>query len=96
MTTMATPTSGQIYAAYARYGIHLDRPNSRGECTVRCPFHGDRKASMSVNSINGLWNCHASEGCGGGNVFRFVMRLEGCDFSTAKAIVRGKGVNLRA
>jgi hypothetical protein len=84
---IATPTREQINSAYSRYGIHLDRLRPSGECDVPCPFHDDRKASMSINAISGLWNCHADAGCGGGSVFDFVMRKDGCDFAAAKAIV---------
>ncbi len=39
-----------------------------------CPFHEDHKPSLSLNLINGLWNCF---GCGAkGNAVTFLMRIE--------------------
>ena len=26
---------------------------------VRCPFHGDRNPSLSLNLSKGLWKCHS-------------------------------------
>lgn len=56
------------------YGLKVDRA---GKC--RCPFHNDRTPSMKV------WTDHFHcFGCGaGGDVFEFVQRMEGCDFSEA-------------
>jgi hypothetical protein len=48
-----------------------------------CPFHADRKPSMTVNDGKGLFKCFP---CGaGGDAFAFVMRLEGLDFPGAVA-----------
>lgn len=40
-----------------------------------CPFHDDSHPSLSVNLEKGVWICFA--GCGGGNIFQFIARLEG-------------------
>jgi CHC2 zinc finger/Domain of unknown function (DUF927) len=54
----------------------------------RCPFHEDKTPSLSVNDERGVFYCF---GCGeGGDVFDFVMKLEGLDFPQAKASL---GVN---
>ena len=47
------------------------RPVGRGKnVMVRCPIHGDRDPSLSVNVDNGLWLCFA---CGAkGNLFRLA------------------------
>lgn len=48
---------------------------SKDQCTVKCPFHDDRSASLSLNLATGLWNCKA--GCGGGNRVTFTAKLNG-------------------
>lgn len=46
-----------------------------------CPFHAEKTPSFSVSPEKGLFHCF---GCGaGGNVFTFLMRVEGLDFRTA-------------
>lgn len=51
--------------------------------SVRCPFHDDRQASLSVNVEKGAWKCHA--GCGQGGVVEFEKRSSNCDAATAWA-----------
>lgn len=60
------------------------------QATGKCPFHDDRRASLSVNLESGLWRCHA--GCGSGNATTFHMKLNGVDFRTARkdlAVIAG-------
>lgn len=46
-----------------------------------CPFHGEKTASFSVNPVKGFFKCF---GCGkGGNVYSFLMELEGLNFPEA-------------
>ena len=46
-----------------------------------CPFHKEKTPSMNVDPDNGLWYCF---GCHeGGNVFQFVMRMEGLKYYEA-------------
>jgi DNA primase len=49
-----------------------------------CPFHSERHPSLYVHP-RGIWNCFGCQA--GGDVFDFVMRAEGCDFSRALQIV---------
>ncbi len=44
-----------------------------GEGAAKCPFHEDRKASLSVNRESGLWFCHACNV--GGTAHEFAERL---------------------
>lgn len=48
---------------------------ARGEqIMIRCPFHDDRKPSLSINLTKGVWNC---KGCDcSGNVLDFVQQIE--------------------
>lgn len=48
---------------------------------AKCPLHEDRLPSFSINDEKGLWYCHA--GCGGGDVFAFLMRKEQMTFRQA-------------
>jgi len=62
---------------YSRfYSEHLQgiKWRSRGEGSAKCPFHDDRKASLSVNRESGLWFCHACNR--GGTARDFAERLE--------------------
>ena len=66
------------------------------DVTVRCPFHDDRRGSLSLNIEKGVWKCHA--GCGQGGIVEFEKRFSNCDPSTAWANIAGicvvKGENL--
>lgn len=62
-----------------RYDIH--HGGVRREMSIKCPFHDDKMPSLSINTEKNLWFCHA--GCGGGNVYSFVMKMENCDFKEA-------------
>ena len=74
-------TTDDIKATYSmrdvveRYGL---RPNRAG--FIQCPFHqGDRTASLKIYKDN--FHCY---GCGAdGDIFKFVMLMENCDFKTA-------------
>lgn len=46
-----------------------------------CPFHSEKTPSFNVNSARQIFHCF---GCGvGGNVFNFLMRMEGLAFPEA-------------
>lgn len=54
-----------------------------------CPFHSEKTPSFNVHSGKGIFKCF---GCGvGGNVFNFIMQIEGCPFPEAVRIVAEKG-----
>ena len=81
MTTEEIKATTTMKDVLARYGMST---NSRGFCS--CCFHiGDRKPSMRVNDR--FFYCF---GCDtGGDIFKFVMLKEGCDFKTAFQILGG-------
>jgi DNA primase len=55
---------------------------------ARCPFHSEKTPSFNVHPTKGLYKCF---GCGvGGDVFSFVMQIEGCGFVEALRIVAQK------
>ena len=52
-----------------------------------CPFHSERHPSLYIHPEKKIFYCF---GCNaGGDLFDFVMRSEGCDFSEALRIVSG-------
>lgn len=58
-----------------------------------CPFHSENTPSFSVNPEMGIFKCF---GCGaGGDVFQFVMRVEGMSFPEAvRTLAEKAGVEL--
>ncbi len=58
-----------------------------------CPFHSEKTPSFSVNANKGFYKCF---GCGkGGNVFTFVMELEGINFPEAvRSVAEKSGIPL--
>lgn len=52
-----------------------------------CPFHPDKKPSLTVSPEKNLFHCF---GCGeGGDVFKFLMKIERLNFSEAVAKLAG-------
>lgn len=58
-----------------------------------CPFHGEKSPSFNVNPAREIFHCF---GCGvGGNVFSFVMKIEGLTFPEAvKFLAKRAGVTI--
>ncbi len=58
-----------------------------------CPFHPEKDPSFTVNEEKQIYYCF---GCGeGGNVFKFLMRIQGLSFvEAAKSLAQKYGINI--
>src|SRR5712691_5690476 len=70
------------------------RPAGGGSFKGLCPFHDERTPSFTVTPGRGLYFCH---GCHeGGDVIRFVMRIEHLPFAAAtERLAARAGIQLR-
>lgn len=68
--------------------ISLKRNGSSAKTLVGlCPFHDDRNPSLYVNMEEQYYKCFA---CGeGGDIFKFVQKMESCNFKEALKILAG-------
>lgn len=62
-------------------GSYLPLKRSGANHTGLCPFHAEKTPSFNVNAPRQIFHCF---GCGvGGNVFSFLMKMEGLSFPEA-------------
>jgi len=69
-------------------GDYVRLKKSGQNFTGLCPFHAEKSPSFAVHPIKQIYHCF---GCGiGGDVFKFVMEMEKCQFPEAIRIVAEK------
>lgn len=68
------------------YNIDYEEKKNSDELYFLCPFHNDTNfGSALFNETTTEWNCFSCKM--GGNVYKFVMELENCDFKRAKTLI---------
>jgi len=74
-------------------GEYVSLKRSGSNFTGLCPFHGEKTPSFNVNPAREIFHCF---GCGaGGDVFAFIMRLEGISFPDAvRKLAQRAGVTI--
>ncbi len=69
-------------------GEYIKMQPAGGNFKAKCPFHQEKTASLMISPDKQIWHCF---GCGkGGDIFAFVMEMEGLSFPEAVRLLAPK------